>query len=95
MISVSDAKAHARDLEVGYSKLNGIKGKLIDLTSNLNQEWQATEMTFVNSAISKITSDIDKLNTKLFNLAPDIVSVAEEIRAEEEAAEAAARGTGR
>lgn len=90
-INVAQAYAQANRINEYAQELNEIKSRLQDFKGNLNSGWQAQEMVYINNAISSISREISELQTLLFSIGPDIVSVANEIRREEEAREAAER----
>jgi len=90
-INVHMASAQANKLEGYASQLHEIKAKLLSVKANLNHGWQAQEMIFINQSIEKIENEISKAMSMLNSVAPDIVSVAYQIKREEEAREAAAK----
>jgi septal ring factor EnvC (AmiA/AmiB activator) len=64
--------------------LEGMKKDIETFKTQLNEGWEAEEMSHVNAAIERIISDISKVTTKLDSLQTDIVSAAHDIRREEE-----------
>lgn len=90
-INVGQAYSQANRISDYAQDLNDIKSRLQDFKGNLNSGWKAEEMSYVNNAIDSISRGISELQTLLFTIGPDIVSVANEIRREEEARETAER----
>ncbi len=84
MINVGRARNQADEIDDYASALRELKNRLNNFKGNINADWQATEMVYVNQAIEKMNNEISKLTSKLNSLADDIVSVAREIRREEE-----------
>ncbi|NKE04637.1 hypothetical protein [Mesobacillus selenatarsenatis] len=90
-INVGQAYSQANRISGYAQELNEIKSRLQDFKGNLNNGWQAQEMTYINNAINSISREISELQTLLFSIGPDIVAAANEIKREEEAREAAER----
>lgn len=87
-INVSLAKSQANKISNYESVLKSIKSNLNGLKCNLNNEWQAQEMVYINNAIDNINSDISRSASALDSLSHDISNTAYEIKEEEEEREA-------
>lgn len=90
-INVSHATSQANRIRDYASKLRDIRNSMNIYKGNLNGDWQAEEMHYVNRIIDKINNEISRLSSDLDSLGRDIITTAHEIRREEEAREAAAR----
>jgi len=90
-ISISSAQSQANSLRAQASAVRELASALLNEKSDLNISWQAGEMKFLNEVIERITTELGRLSNELDTIAGDVVSVAQEIRAEEIAREEAER----
>jgi len=89
-INVGLAASQASAMNQYATTLREINNSLQQYRANLNLAWHSDEMVFVNQAIDRLTNEIVQLSRELESLGSDIVSVANEIYREEEAARQAA-----
>ncbi|WP_239617475.1 hypothetical protein [Cohnella mopanensis] len=89
-VNVGLAASQASAMNQYSTTLRDINNSLKQYRANLNLAWQSDEMVFVNQAIDRLTNEIVLLSKELESLGSDIVSVANEIYREEEAARQAA-----
>ncbi|MFC4302822.1 hypothetical protein [Cohnella boryungensis] len=90
-IHVGTAASQASSLQSHAAALREVVNGLTQDKAALNQAWQADEMRSANAAVDRILSELSQTISDLQSLSGDIVSVANEIRQEELAREAAAR----
>jgi predicted nucleic acid-binding Zn-ribbon protein len=90
-INVGLASSQAESIRQYASALRDIRNSLNQYKASLNNAWQADEMHYVNLAIDQVIQLAQSLSADLDSVSGEIVSVANEIRQEEEAREAAAR----
>jgi archaellum component FlaC len=84
------ANRQANQVRKNMELLNRVNNSLSSLKTDLNNNWQAQEMVYINIAIEKYLSEVSNLSSKLSSLYSDIIDVANQI-AQEEAAAAAAK----
>ncbi|WP_027088427.1 hypothetical protein [Cohnella panacarvi] len=84
-ISISSAQSQANSLRAQASAVRDLANDLLNEKSDLNVSWQAGEMRFLNEVIERIAAELGKLSGELDSIAGDVISVAHEIKAEEEA----------
>ncbi|MCD1257381.1 hypothetical protein B5M42_000840 [Paenibacillus athensensis] len=92
-INVEAARSQANRLSQYASTLNEVYRNLESLRVNLNQAWQADEMTYINAAITQMLNELSVCSSSLSSIGSDVYAVALEIKHEEEvrAAEERAR----
>ena len=88
-IDVSKAKRRAEDLLDEVSRLNSVKTDLSGTINSIASSWKAEEVQYLHKAVASIEAEINKAQNLLRTISSNIVSVAEEIRREEEAKAAA------
>jgi len=89
-INVSQASSQAGYLSDYASTLRDLAGSINQYKSEMNQYWQADGVMRAGYAFDRIIANLQGASSQLSALSSDIVSVANEIRSEEEAAERAA-----
>ena len=75
------------------AKANSLRDERIALQSyrqNLNNDWRGQEMIGVNNFIDNTMSQLLSLSSELDNIASDVISAGQEVRRQEELAEAMA-----
>ena len=82
-------KREGKSMNYGNS-LRDISRSLNSFKANLNNDWQAEEMQYINNAIDSINRELLSLAANLDSLSSDISYTAQEIRREDEARAAAA-----
>ncbi|MFD0671941.1 hypothetical protein [Cohnella sp. GCM10027633] len=85
-ISVSSAQSQANSLRAQATAIRDLANSLHNEKGDLNVAWQASEMKYVNMAIERIVIELRDLGTEIDSIAGDVVSVAYEIKAEEDRA---------
>lgn len=89
-IDVSLASSQANTITGYYNTENGVKTSIASIKGDIALNWEADEMTSINTNIDSIVKDIATSMTELQTLSSDIVTTANEIKQEEVAAKAAA-----
>ena len=90
-INVGLANSQANSIRQYSSVLRDIMINLKQQKASLNYAWQGTEMQHVNRSLDQLIQQMGSLSSEIDSICGDIISVASEIRREEEAREAAAR----
>jgi len=90
-IDISRARYQANRISNCANVLRDTRRSLESFRESLNPAWQAEEMIYVNRAIQSITNEMSSLASTLSSLESEIISIAYQIKSEEEAREAAAR----
>lgn len=62
----------ANNLRNEADKLNNIKNQLINLKSEINENWKADEVKYINNFIIKIQGDLTKAYSQCNSLANEI-----------------------
>lgn len=88
-IDIYAANAQARRLQEEAASLLNVKRNLMNVKGTLAQGWQATEMNYLNNAISHMENEIGMIVDALQSLSADISSTASQLKREEEEKEAA------
>jgi uncharacterized protein YukE len=88
-IDIYAANAQARRLQEEAGSLLNVKRNLMNVKETLAQGWQATELNYLNNAISLMEREIGTIVEALQSLSADISSTAYQLKREEEEKEAA------
>lgn len=88
-IDIYAANAQSRRLQEEAASLLNVKRNLLNVKGTLEQGWQATEMNYLNNAISDMEREIGTIVDALQSLSADISSTASQLKREEEEREAA------
>lgn len=89
-MDVAAAKAQAERLTDQAAELDQIKNRVASHRGSTDSAWQASEVPMITGAMETTERQLANKAQELRNIASDIVSVALEIQAEEEAAARAA-----
>lgn len=89
-MDVAAAKAQAARLTDQAAELDQIKNRVASHRGSTDSAWQASEVPMITGAMETTERQLANKAQELRNIASDIVSVALEIQAEEEAAARAA-----
>lgn len=90
-INVANANARANELRAYATQLRSAKGNLSQYKGIFGSSWQGTEITYYVNAVGNVETKLIQAATELDAIANSIVATANQIRAEEEAAERARR----
>lgn len=66
------------------ARLSELRHTLTGIKANLHEGWKAQEMTYVDGAFQSINKKLAEISSELNSLGADIISVANEIKREEE-----------
>lgn len=90
-IDLTNANARANELRAYATQLRSAKGNLSQYKGILGSSWQGTEITYYANAVGNVETKLIQVASELDSIANSIVATANQIRAEEEAAERARR----
>lgn len=88
-IDVGNANIRANELRNYASQLRTVQNYLEQYRDMFESSWQAVEVTYYNNAIESVKMRLIQAIAELESIGDDIVSAADQIRVEEEAAERA------
>ena len=89
-IDVEAARARQRELNMVSDEVASVKRKTMRHKETLDSAWRSTEIRGIDTALEDVIYRLNRLSTELQELGHDVLVTAEEIREEEEAAEAEA-----
>jgi len=90
-INVNQARSQADQLAAYSEQLNQARQKLMQYRTEVAESWQGQETRYLIQAINQAITRLEGAKSELDAVSRDVVSIAQTIRAEEEAAERAAR----
>ena len=88
-IDMDAVRAQQRELNMVSDEVSSVKRRLNRHQEALDAAWKSAEIKGIDSAIEDIVRRLNRLAGDLEDLGHDVMVTGEEIRAEEEAAEAA------
>lgn len=88
-IDIEAVRAQQRELNMVSDEVSSVKRRLNRHQESLDDAWRSAEIKGIDAAIEDIVRRLNRLAGDLEDLGHDVMVTGEEIRAEEEAAEAA------
>ena len=82
-IDITAAHIHSGQLRQYVYWLESAKKKMVNYKLQLNNNWFAPEVEWINKSIDQVISSLDYCINDLKNISDDVVYAANEIRAEE------------
>ena len=89
-IDIETVRAQQRELNMVSDEVSSVKRRLNRHQEALNDAWKSAEIKGIDAAIEDVVRRLNRLAGDLEDMGHDVMVAGEEIKAEEEAAEAEA-----